>query len=208
MSVEKVQLGPERKSHVLSKDEKEVTAYHETGHAIVGHVLKDCDPVRKITIVSRGMSLGATWFVPDEDKHLYTKRKFEHEMASLLGGYVAEEMIYGQVSTGPSNDLERASGMARRMVTEFGMSPLGPVVYGQKNHEVFLGRDYGHAKNYSEDKAAEIDKQINGFVERAYKEAKEILTKHKKNSKLLQKKLIEVETLNREDFISLFDGKN
>ncbi len=207
MSVEKVQLGPERKSHVLSKDEKEVTAYHETGHAIVGHVLKDCDPVRKITIVSRGMSLGATWFVPDEDKHLYTKRKFEHEMASLLGGYVAEEMIYGQVSTGPSNDLERASGMARRMVTEFGMSPLGPVVYGQKNHEVFLGRDYGHAKNYSEDKAAEIDKQINGFVERAYKEAKEILTKHKKELETVAKKLIEVETLNREDFISLFDGK-
>ena len=190
MSVEKVQLGPERKSHVLSKDEKEVTAYHETGHAIVGHVLKDCDPVRKITIVSRGMSLGATWFVPDEDKHLYTKRKFEHEMASLLGGYVAEEMIYGQVSTGPSNDLERASGMARRMVTEFGMSPLGPVVYGQKNHEVFLGRDYGHAKNYSEDKAAEIDKQINGFVERAYKEAKEILTKHKKELETVSKKLI------------------
>ncbi len=207
MSVEKVQLGPERKSHVLSKDEKEVTAYHECGHAIVGHVLKDCDPVRKITIVSRGMSLGATWFVPDEDKHLYTKRKFEHEMASLLGGYVAEEMIYGQVSTGPSNDLERASGMARRMVTEFGMSPLGPVVYGQKNHEVFLGRDYGHAKNYSEDKAAEIDKQINGFVERAYKEAKEILTKHKKELETVAKKLIEVETLNREDFISLFDGK-
>ncbi len=207
MSVEKVQLGPERKSHVLSKEEKEVTAYHESGHAIVGHVLKDCDPVRKITIVSRGMSLGATWFVPDEDKHLYTKRKFEHEMASLLGGYVAEEMIYGQVSTGPSNDLERASSMARRMVTEFGMSPLGPVVYGERNHEVFLGRDFGHAKNYSEDKASEIDKQINGFVERAYKDAKDILTKHKKELETVAKKLIEVETLSREDFISLLEGK-
>ena len=156
MSVEKVQMGPERKSHVLSKKEKEVTAYHETGHAIVGHLLPECDPLRKITIISRGMSLGSTWFVPEEDKHLVTREKFEHEMASLLGGYVAEEMIYGQVSTGPSNDLERASSMARRMVTEYGMSSqMGPTVFGEKSHEVFLGRDYGHVKNYSEEKAAE-----------------------------------------------------
>ncbi|MBI4127309.1 ATP-dependent metallopeptidase FtsH/Yme1/Tma family protein [Candidatus Peregrinibacteria bacterium] len=206
-SVEKVQLGPERKSHVLSKEEKEVTAFHECGHAIVGHVLKDCDPIRKITIVSRGMSLGSTWFVPDEDKHLYTKQKFQHEMASLLGGYVAEEMIYGQVSTGPSNDLERATGMARRMVTEFGMSPLGPIVFGEKNHEVFLGRDFGHTKNYSEELASEIDAQIQNFVKDAYKTARELLTKHKKQLETIAKKLIEVETLDRSDFISLFEGK-
>ncbi len=187
--------------------EKEVTAYHETGHAIVGHVLTDCDPVKKITIVSRGMSLGATWFVPEEDTHLYTKQKFEHEMASLLGGYVAEEMIYGQVSTGPSNDLERASAMARRMVTEFGMSPLGPTVYGEKNHEIFLGRDYGHAKNYSEERAAEIDSEVNDFVQRAYKQAKELLTKHKDRLEAIAKKLIEVETLDREEFIHLFENK-
>lgn len=207
VSIEKVQLGPERKSHVLSKLEKEVTAYHETGHAIVGHLLPDCDPVRKITIVSRGMSLGATWFVPEEDTHLYTKQKFEHEMASLLGGYVAEEMIYGQVSTGPSNDLERASAMARRMVTEFGMSALGPTVYGEKNHEVFLGRDYGHAKNYSEERAAEIDAEVNSFVQKAYKEAKELLTKHKDRLEAIAKKLIEVETLDREEFVNLFENK-
>ncbi len=208
MSVEKVQMGPERKSHVLSKKEKEVTAYHETGHAIVGHLMEDCDPLRKITIISRGMSLGSTWFVPDEDKHMYTQQKFEHEMASLLGGYVAEEMIYGQVSTGPSNDLERASAMARRMVTEYGMSAkIGPTVFGEKSHEVFLGRDYGHAKNYSEEIAAQIDKEVESFIQKAYKTAKETLTKHRKELERIAKTLIDKETLSREEFIEVFEGK-
>jgi len=208
MSVEKVQLGPERKSHVLSPQEKEVTAYHETGHAIVGHLLKDCDPLRKITIISRGMSLGSTWFVPDDDEHLRTRQKFEHEMASLLGGYVAEEMIYGQVSTGPSNDLERATGMARRMVTEYGMSTvMGPTVFGEKNHEVFLGRDFGHVKNYSEEKSAQIDKEIENFVDKAYKLAKKILTENKKSLEHVAKTLIDRETLSREEFIDLLAGK-
>ena len=192
MSVEKVQMGPERKSRVLTPKEKEVTAYHETGHAIVGHLLPECDPLRKITIVSRGMSLGSTWFVPDDDSHMVTQEKFENEMASLLGGYVAEEMIYGQVSTGPSNDLERASSMARRMVTEFGMSPMGPTVFGEKNHEVFIGRDYGHMKNYSEEKAAQIDKQVETFVDKAYR---------------IAKALVDKETLTREEFIELLEGK-
>lgn len=208
MSVEKVQMGPERKSHVLSKKEKEVTAYHETGHAIVGHLMEDCDPLRKITIISRGMSLGSTWFMPDEDKHMYTRQKFEHEMASLMGGYVAEEMIYGQVSTGPSNDLERASSIARRMVTEFGMSAkIGPTVFGEKSHEVFLGRDYGHTKNYSEEVAAQIDKEVEGFVQRAYKLAKDTLTKHHKELERVAKTLIDKETLTREEFIAIFEGK-
>lgn len=207
-SVEKVQLGPERKSHVLSKQEKAVTAYHETGHAIVGHLLEDCDPLRKITIISRGMSLGSTWFVPEEDKHLYTQQKFEHEMASLMGGYVAEQMIYGQVSTGPSNDLERASQMARRMVTEYGMSAkLGPTVFGEKNHEVFLGRDFGHVKNYSEGVASEIDKEVEGLTQKAYRLAKNLLAKHKKELERIAKTLIEHETLTRDEFIALFEGK-
>ena len=206
-SVEKVQLGPERKSHVLTKEEKEVTAFHETGHAIVGHVLKDCDPLRKITIISRGMSLGSTWFVPEEDKHLYTKQKFEHEMASLLGGYVAEEMIFGQVSTGPSNDLERASKMARRMVTEFGMSELGPTVIGDKHEEVFLGRDFGHVKNYSEQQAARVDEEVKHFVDNAYKLAQEILKKHKTQLKRVSKELVKKETLSRDEFLKLFKGK-
>jgi cell division protease FtsH len=208
ISVEKVQMGPERKSRVLSPKEKEVTAYHETGHAIVGHLLPECDPLRKITIISRGMSLGSTWFIPDDDQHMITKEKFENEMASLLGGYVAEQMIYGQVSTGPSNDLERATGIARRMVTEFGMSAkMGPTVFGEKNHEVFLGRDFGHVKNYSEEKSAQIDKEVESFVEKAYETAKELLTKHKKQLEYIAKTLVDKETLTREEFIDLLEGK-
>lgn len=208
-AVEKVSLGPERKSAVLSPKEKEVTAYHETGHAIVGHLLPDCDPLRKITIISRGMSLGSTWFVPEDDRHIYTRQKFEHEMASLLGGYAAEEMIYGQVSTGPSNDLERATNMARRMVTEYGMSSkLGPTVFGEKNREVFLGRDFGHVKNYSEEKAALIDQEVESFMEKAYKMAKDLLTKHKKELNRIAKALITQETLSREEFIAIFEHAN
>ncbi len=208
LAVEKVQLGPERKSRVLSVKEKEVTAYHETGHAIVGHLMSECDPLRKITIISRGMSLGSTWFMPEDDSHLYTREKFEHEMASLLGGYVAEEMIYGQVSTGPSNDLERASSMARRMVTEYGMSAkIGPTVFAEKNHEVFLGRDLGHSKNYSDSKAAEIDTEVEALVNKAYKTAKEVLTKHRKELEKIAKALIEKETFTREEFLELLEGK-
>jgi cell division protease FtsH len=208
ISVEKVQMGPERRSRVLSPKEKEITAYHETGHAIVGHLLPECDPLRKITIVSRGMSLGSTWFVPDDDQHMITKEKFEHEMASLMGGYVAEQMIYGQVSTGPSNDLDRATSIARRMVTEYGMSAkIGPTVFGEKNHEVFLGRDFGHVKNYSEEKSAEIDKEVENFIEKAYETAKDLLNKHKKQLEHIAKTLIEKETLTREEFIDLLEGK-
>lgn len=207
-SIEKVALGPERRSKIMTDKEKEVTAYHETGHAIVGHLMEDCDPLRKLTIVSRGMALGVTWFVPENDRVMVTQQKFEHEMASLLGGYAAEEMIYGQVSTGPSNDLQKATQIARSMVTEYGMSSkLGPTVFGEKNHEVFLGRDYGHAKNYSESVAAEIDKEVEGFVNKAYKLAKETLTKHKKDLERVAKTLIEHETLSREEFIQIFEGK-
>jgi len=207
-SVEKVQMGPERKSRVLSDKERSLTAYHETGHAIVGYLLSECDPLRKITIISRGMSLGSTWFIPEDDQHIYSQEKFEHEMASLLGGYVAEQLIYGQVSTGPSNDLERATNMARRMVTEYGMSgKIGPTVFGEKNHEVFLGRDFGHVKNYSEDKAKEIDSEVESFVDKAHKTATTLLTKHKKELEHVAKVLQEKETLTREDFVELFEGK-
>lgn len=208
MSVEKVQIGPERKSHVMSEKEKEVTAYHEVGHALVRQLLPQCDPLRKVTIIPRGMALGLTWFMPEEDTHLVTQEKFEHEMASGMGGYVAEEMFYGQVSTGPSNDLQKVTQMARRMVTEFGMSSaVGPTVYGEANHEVFLGRDYGHVKNYSEEKAALIDKEIQGFVDKAYKKAKELITKHRKDMEHIAKVLKERETLTREEFVQLLEGK-
>ena len=148
-ALEKVALGPEKKSRVLSKKERNITAHHEVGHAVVGHMMPDCDPVHKLSIISRGQALGVTWYLPEEDRHLYSKSKFESELCAMLGGYVTEEIFFGQVTTGPSNDLERATAMARRMVTEFGMTDLGPVTYGEKNHEVFIGRDIGHSKNYS-----------------------------------------------------------
>lgn len=205
-SIEKVLMGPERKSRVLNEKETKITAYHEVGHAIVGHMTENCDPVQKISIVSRGMALGVTWFVPEEDKHLYSKAKFEDEMASLLGGYCAEEAFFGDITTGASNDLEKATGIARRMVTEYGMSDLGQVIYGDKHHEVFIGRDLGHTKNYSEAVAAEIDKQITGFIDKAYKRAKETISKNKDVMDRIAKELIEKESLTREDFLKFFEN--
>lgn len=203
-SIEKVMMGPERKSRVLSKHEKEITAYHESGHAMIGHLLPNCDPVHKVSIVSRGMALGVTWFLPEEDKHLYTKSKFEDELVSLLGGYTAEQIVFGEMTTGASNDLERATSIARKMVTQYGMSDLGPVIFGEKNHEVFLGRDLGHVKNYSEEMAKKIDAQIREFIETAHKRAKEILTKHRKLLDRVAENLIKKETLTGEEFASFF----
>jgi cell division protease FtsH len=203
-SIEKVMMGPERKSRVLSKKEKEITAYHETGHAMIGHLLPNCDPVHKISIVSRGMALGVTWFLPEQDKHLYSKSKFEDELASLLGGYVTEEIVFGEMTTGASNDLERATNIARKMVTEYGMSDLGPAVFGERSHEIFLGRDFGHVKNYSEEVAAKIDAEIKKIIDKAYKTAKSIILKHRKLLDKIAKDLIKKETLTREEFVAYF----
>lgn len=203
-SIEKVVMGPERKSRVLNDQEKKITAFHEVGHAVVGHMTEHCDPVQKVSIISRGMALGVTWFVPDEDKHLYSKAKFEDEMASLLGGYCAEEVFFGDVTTGASNDLEKATGIARRMVTEYGMSDMGQVIYGEKNHEVFIGRDLGHTKNYSEEKASQIDKCITEYIDAAYKRAKDTITKHKDIMKAIAEELLEKESISREEFVKFF----
>lgn len=204
-SIEKVMMGPERKSKVLSKKEKKITAYHETGHAVVGHLLPNCEPVHKISIISRGMALGVTWFLPEEDKNLYAKSKFEDEICSLLGGYVAEEVFFGEMTTGASNDLQRATNIARKMVTEYGMSPLGPVIYGDKNQEVFLGRDFGHVKNYSEKVAAQIDEEIKKFIDKAYSRTKKIVTDNKNTLTEIAEALIKKETLNRKEFLKLFE---
>lgn len=205
-SIEKVMMGPERKSRVLSKKEKQITAYHETGHAMIGHLLPNCDPVHKISIISRGMALGVTWFLPEEDKHLYPKSKFEDEMVSLLGGYVTEEIVFGEMTTGASNDLERATQIARKMVTQYGMSTLGPVIFGEKNHEVFLGRDFGHVRNYSEEIASKIDEEIEKLVRTAYKRAKEIISKHRKLLDEIANELIKKESLSGEEFSEYFKG--
>lgn len=204
MSVEKIALGPEKRSRVLSDEEKKITAYHEVGHALVGHLSPGCDPVHKVSIISRGQALGVTWYLPEEDKHLYAKSKFEAELCSLLGGYVAEEVFFGEVTTGASSDLQRASGLARRMVTEFGMSDLGPVVYGEKNNEVFLGRDFGHVKNYSEDVAAKIDARISAFIAKAHAKTKDLIIANKAKMVEISEGLLVKETISRDDFLSYF----
>lgn len=206
-SIEKVLLGPERKSRVLSKKEKEITAYHETGHAVVGHFLPNCEPVHKVSIVSRGMALGVTWFLPEEDKHLYHKSKFLDEMCSLLGGYAAELEFFGEMTTGASNDLEKATNIARAMVTEFGMSRLGPVIFGEKNREVFLGRDYAHVRNYSEEVASSIDKEVRRLIDEAFTHTKKIIKEKKKTIERIAKKLIEKETLTRKEFLKLYNNE-
>lgn len=206
-ATEKVMMGPERKSRILSKKEKEITAYHEGGHALVSHKLPKCDPVHKISIISRGMALGVTWILPEEDLHLYSKSKFEDELASLLGGHVAEKLIFGEVTTGAGNDLQRATKIARSMVTEYGMSELGPIIYGEKNREVFLGRDFMHSKNYSEEIASKIDTEIDKIIKTAYQKAQTILKKNLSKLKEITQVLLKKETLSREEFLAFFGKK-
>jgi cell division protease FtsH len=204
-SIEKVMMGPERKSRVLSKKEKEITAFHETGHALVAQLLPNCDPVHKVSIVSRGMALGVTWFLPEEDKHLYARSKFEDEMCSLLGGYVAEITVFGEMTTGASNDLERATQIARNMVTKYGMSPMGPVIFGEQNHEVFLGRDFGHIRNYSEDVAAQIDLEVKKILKKAEIKTREIISTHLEKLRAIAAFLVKKETINRKEFLKFFE---
>ncbi len=204
LSIEKIAMGPERRSVVLSKKEREITAYHEVGHALVGHLLPNCDPIRKITIVSRGRALGVTWSMPEEDRKMVSRSKFEDEMCMALGGYVSEEIFFKELTTGASSDLTKATHIARNMVTEYGMSSLGPVIYGDQNREVFLGRDYGHVRNYSEEVAAKIDKEVKMFVDKAYDRTKKIIMDNKDLMKEIATKLLEKETLNRKEFIKFF----
>jgi len=203
-SIDKVLLGPERKSHVLSKKEKEVTAYHEAGHALVAASLRHVDPVRKISIISRGRAGGYTLKLPTEDKHMKSRKEFLAELAVLLGGYVAEKMVFGDTTTGPSNDLEKASEIARSIVKDFGMSAkLGPITFGEKEHLPFLGRDMESAKNYSENTALEIDKEVSILIEDARKTAEQVLRQKRKTLDKIAKVLVEKETIEREEFEEL-----
>jgi cell division protease FtsH len=206
-SIEKVVMGPERKSRVLSKEEKKITAYHEIGHAIVAQLLPNCDPVHKVSIVSRGMALGVTWFLPEEDKHLKSKSQFEDELCSLLGGYVSEITFFGEMSTGASNDLEKATSIARAMVTRYGMSTLGPVIFGEQNNEVFLGRDFGHVRNYSEQVAAQIDEEVKNILRRAEDRTRQLISTHKEKMDEIFATLIKKETVNRKEWLKFFGQK-
>lgn len=203
-AIEKIAIGPEKKSRVLNKKERRITAYHEVGHAVIGHLLPNCDPVHKISIISRGMALGVTWFLPEEDKHLYSRSKFEDELCSLLGGYTSEEIFFGEMTTGASNDLQRATKIARDMVTKYGMSDMGPIIFGDQNEEIFLGRDFGHIKNYSEESAAKIDSIVKKIIEIAYKKTKDLILKNKKLIEQISEDLIKKENISRDEFLKYF----
>lgn len=203
-SVEKVSLGPEKKSRLLNKKEKEITAYHELGHALVGHMLPGCDPVHKVSIISRGMTGGVTWFLPEEDRNLTPKSKFEDEICAALGGYTSEEIFFGEMTTGASHDLQVATQIARNMVTKYGMSELGPIIFGEGNDEIFLGKDFGHMKNYSEETSAKIDELIRKLIDKCHKRTSEIISKQKDVIKQMATDLIKEETFSREEFEAYF----
>lgn len=205
-SIEKVLLGPERKSHLLSEKEKEITAYHEAGHALVSAFCPGAEPVRKISIIARGLAAGYTLKISSEEKKLKTKTEFLAEMATLLGGYCAEKLIFGEVTTGASNDLARATQLARKMVTEYGMSSLGPLVFGEREKLVFLGSEEVY-RNYSEKVASKIDREVEKFVEGAQNRANKILLKKKDILEKLAKTLIEKETIEKEEFEQLVKKK-
>jgi len=202
-SVEKVLLGPERRSRVISDKEKEITAYHEGGHALVATTLMDSDPVHKVSIISRGFAGGYTLKLPNEDQHLKTKKQFLAELAVMLGGYVAEALTFGDVSTGASNDLKQASELARKLVTKYGMSELGPMTFGKAEEMIFLGREIAMEKDYSEKTATEIDAQVRTFIARARDVAEKILGTHKKALAKIAETLKEKETLEQEEFNAL-----
>ena len=202
-SIEKVMLGPEKKSHLLSKDEKRIAAYHESGHALVSSSLPGTEPVRKISIISRGMAAGYTLKTAIEEKKLRTKNDFIAEIATLLGGMAAEILTFGQSSTGASNDLKVASKIARKMVKEYGMSPLGPIVFGEKEESAFLGQEFEGPRNYSEIIAAKIDDEIAKIIKEGQDAAARILNQKKDILEKISKRLIEKETIEKEEYENL-----
>ena len=203
-AMEKVILGPERKSHVLTQQEREITAYHEAGHALVAAMLPHADPVHKISIISRGRAAGYTLKLPVEDQHLYTKSHFLDELASLLGGYVAEQVVFHELTTGASNDLQHATELARSLVTEYGMSEkFGPVSFSAPSSMVFLGRDLGTERDYSEKVAQDIDAEVSSFLGDARKQAERIVTDKRAALDAIAARLIEHETIEKEEFETL-----
>ncbi|WP_394355783.1 ATP-dependent zinc metalloprotease FtsH [Adlercreutzia wanghongyangiae] len=206
-SMERVIAGPERKGRVMNEKTKHTIAYHESGHALVGHLLDHADPVHKISIISRGRALGYTLSIPDEDKVLNSLSEMKDELAVFMGGRVAEEIFCDDVTTGASNDLERASKMARAIVTQYGMSPLGTQVFGQPNHEVFLGRDYGNTQDYSEETARRIDEEVAKIMKEAHDRAHKILSEHADQMDLMASVLLERETVEGEACEALLDNK-
>ncbi len=204
-SIERVIAGPERKSRIISEEEKHIVAYHEAGHAVVGHVIPEADPVHKVSIIARGLMGGFTLALPEEDRTLVARNKMKADMAFMLGGRAAEELVFNDITSGASNDLERVTKLARAMVTRMGMSDsLGPMVYGQKEELIFLGREISEQRDYSESIAEKIDIEVRQLVQDAYERAKDILNKYRAQLDLVAQRLIEVETIDREEFEHIF----
>ncbi|NOT03215.1 MAG: ATP-dependent zinc metalloprotease FtsH [Anaerolineales bacterium] len=204
-AIERVVMGPERKSRLISDEEKRIIAYHEAGHAIVANAIAEADPVQKVTIVGRGQAGGVTWFRPDEDRILMSRKKMLATLAMALGGRAAEELIFDDITSGASNDIEQVTSMARAMVKRLGMSTeMGTMSYGQKEEMIFLGREISEQRDYSEAVAEQIDREVRKIVEDAYKTAKLTVKKYRKQLDIVAQKLLEVESINREDFELLF----
>jgi cell division protease FtsH len=205
-ATDRVIAGPAKKSRVISKKERNIVAFHEAGHTVIGLVLDEADIVQKVTIVPRGQAGGYAVMLPKEDRYFMTKPELLDKITGLLGGRVSEEIVFGEVSTGAHNDFQRATGIARRMVTEFGMSDkLGPLQFGQPQGQVFLGRDFHNEQNYSDAIAYEIDLEVQRFIKECYERARKILTKHREQLNLIANTLLDIETLDAEQIRSLFD---
>ncbi|MGB7876892.1 MAG: ATP-dependent zinc metalloprotease FtsH [Anaerolineales bacterium] len=204
-AIERVVMGPERKSRLISDEEKRIIAYHEAGHAVVGNAIAEADPVQKVTIVGRGQAGGITWFRPDEDRILMSRKKFMATLAYALGGRVAEEQVFDDITSGASGDLEQVTRMARNMVTRLGMSEtLGNMVYGQKEELIFLGREISEQRDYSDAIAEKIDAEVRKIVDEAYKRAQMTLKKYHKELDAVAQKLLEAESITREEFEAIF----
>ena len=205
-AIDKVMAGPEKKSRIISEEEKTNTAYHEVGHALLAKLLDNCDPLHKVSIIPRGMALGITLTLPEKDYLTMKKSQLLDRITMTLGGRVAEEIIYGgdSVTTGASNDLEKVSTLARKMVTSYGMSEkMGNLTYGKSEEHVFMGRDFGHTRNFSEEIAADIDKEVKRIVDERYDIAKQILSNNRDMLEYISQALLEKETLDEKDFDEL-----
>jgi cell division protease FtsH len=205
---DKVLMGVERKSLLLSDEEKKNTAYHEAGHALVAAMLPHSDPVHKVTIIPRGMALGLTMQLPTDDRHNYYKNYLDTQIAILMGGRIAEELFLGQMSTGAGNDIERATELARKMVCEWGMSDLGPLTFGKKEEQIFLGREIAQHRDYSEATAIQIDEEVKKMVSAGYATAKGILSENRETLIRIAKALIEREVLDATEVKLLVEGQD
>jgi cell division protease FtsH len=204
-AVEKVMAGPERKSRVIPEKERQIIAHHEAGHALVMRMIPECDPVHKVSIVSRGMALGYTMSLPDEDRYLENQSKFEARLAAIMGGRAAEEITFNEITTGAGDDLNKATRLARAMVTQYGMSKkLGPQAFGEKEEMVFLGKEIGEQRNYSDEVARQIDHEVRRIINSAHEKARQLILEHKDKLDEIAQRLLKEETLDSQAFESIF----